>query len=468
MNTKNKKVLQISDYINAKLILCIGISLRIFYVLISHVAESRQYDIGPIEQGDGYYTGHIGYIYYLNNFKHFTDFDPREIYQFPHPPLHHIIEALWVGIGQFFTSNKIFLAEWMQIPTCIYSIILLFAILGIIKELHIGKIGSIIIMAVAAFHPTLIFMAGSLNNDGLSFMFQFISIYLTLKWSREINTDSEKSLTTIIFLGLSIALGMLTKLSTGLIAPPIAIVFLYVFIKSWKDNKVFPIKLFCQYIVFGIVCIPLALSWSIRCMIRFDMPINYIYALPEDSWQYIGDHSLMERFFIPNPITLLGNLAHGSIGLSENMWIQLFRTAALGECDLSSFPLIAKLFLMLMMVTNFTLAFIAFLYFIKIMMLGLGRNNASINIQNRLFFIAIYVVLFASYVSFCYKYPHECTMNFRYIVPTLMMPAIALGIGIDNNTSDISGNTKRAWLSHLALMSYIICSIITIIIWSFY
>lgn len=465
-----KKSFKISEHINSKIILYAGILLRVFYVILGHVSESRQYDIGPIDQGDGVLTGHIGYIYYLNIFKHFTDFDPREIYQFNHPPLHHIIEAIWIGIVKLFTNDKYIIAEWMQIPTCIYSVILLLAVLGITKELKLGKTGSCIVMTIAAFHPTLIFMAGSINNDGLSFMFQFLSIYLTLKWVREVNEETKKSLITIIYLALSIALGMLTKLSTGLVAPAIALVFLYVFIKSWKDNKTFPGKLFIQYATFGIVCVPLALSWSIRCLIKFDMPINYIYALSEDSWQYIGDHSLMERFFIPNPVTLLTNLAHGSIGLSENLWIQLFRTAALGECDLSTFPLIAKLLLMLMMVANFVVAFIAFFYFVKVMIIGSKAKYPQMTTINKIFFIAMYVVLFASYVSFSYKYPHECSMNFRYIVPTLIIPAIALGAGIDNTNINTIENakTKRAWLSHLALITYIIFSISTILIWSFY
>lgn len=449
--------------VNANLMLSIGVFLRIFYVLAGQVAESRQYDIGPIVQQENRLTGHLGYIYYLNIYKHFTDFDPREIYQFPHPPLHHIIEALWMGIAKLFTNDQVIIAEWLQIPTCVYSIILLFAVLGIIKELGLGKVAGTAIMAVTAFHPNLIFMAGSINNDGLSFMFQFLAIYLTIKWINQISSGCNKSsLKTLIWLALAISLGMLAKLSTALIAVPVAFVFLYAFIKAWKDSKAFPGKLFGHFVIFGLICIPIGLCWSIRCYIRFNMPMNYIYELPKDSWQYIGDHSLMERFFIPNPVTLISNLSHGSIGLGENMWIQLFRTAALGECDLSDFSLIAKLLLMLMMAVNIVVAGIAFIYFIK-NIISLKKDFSSNTFVHKAFFLSVYVVIFASYVSFCYKYPHECTMNFRYIVPTILIPAIAWGEGLD-----LATKTKRAWISHLALVAYIICSIITTFIWSFY
>ena len=125
---------------------------------------------------------------------------------------------------------------------------------------------------------------------------------------------------------------------------------------------------------------------------------------------------------------------------------------------------------MFMMVANFVVAFIAFFYFVKVMIIGSKAKYPQMTAINKIFFIAMYVVLFASYVSFSYKYPHECSMNFRYIVPTLIIPAIALGAGIDNTNINTIENakTKRAWLSHLALITYIIFSISTILIWSFY
>lgn len=448
----------------SKLIIYAGIIIRVLYILCSRVVESRQYDLGTAAPLEDKLTGHLGYIYYLNIYKHFTDFDPRNVYQFFHPPLHHIIEALWMSIIKFFTNDQLVIVEWLQIPTCIYSIIILFAVYGICKELKFNEAATIIVMTIVSFQPSLIFMAGSLNNDGLSFMFQFLSIYLTIRWVNQHNgEESKKSLKTIILLALSISLGMITKLSTSLIAVPVAFVFLYSFITDWKNKKAFPVKIFMQYVLFGIICVPIGLSWAVRCYIRFNMPLNYVNKLPVDSWQYVGDHSLMERFFIPNPITLLSNLAHGSIGMGENMWIQIFRTAALGECDLSSFPLVAKLILLMMIVVNFAIALISFIFFLRIICFSNVRTHESLTFINKAFLISTYFILFIFFVNFCYNYPHECTMNFRYIVPTILIPALGTGIGMDRISQ-----TKRAKFLNLALIIYVVFSILTIAIWSLY
>lgn len=461
-NLNNISNIKRKNIININIALYLGIIIRVFYVLFSKVVESRQYDLGTAAPLENKLTGHLGYIYYLNINHHFSDFDPREVYQFFHPPLHHIIEAVWMEIIELFTTDQKIIVEWLQLPTCIYSIIILLTVRAIIKELRASELAGTIIMLIMAFNPTLIFMAGSLNNDGLSFMFQFLSIYLIIKWVNQINTnDYKQSIKTIIFLALSIALGMLTKLSTAMIAVPIAVVFLYTFFKSWITTKKFPVNIMVSYIVFGIICVPLGLSWVVRCYIRFNMPLNYVNKLPVDSWQYVGDHSLIERFFLPNPIVLLSNLAHGSIGMGENMWIQMFRTAALGECDLSDFPMLAKLLLLVMILVNFIVALLAFIYFVKTLVFG--DCSLKINGVNRAFLVGTYVLLFTFFVNFCYNYPHECTMNFRYIVPTVLIPAIGLGLGTD----DIK-QTKRAKLIHLALLGYAIFSTITIIIWSFY
>lgn len=457
----NKSLIKTKKF-QIKLTIYLGIIIRIFYVMFSKVVESRQYDLGTAAPLENKLTGHLGYIYYLNINHHFSDFDPRMVYQFFHPPLHHIIEAGWMSIINLFTNDQKIIVEWLQIPTCIYSCLILFAVYGIVKELKLGDTACLTIMSIIAFQPTLIFMAGSLNNDGLSFMFQFFSIYLTIKWVNQMNADEyRKSISTIVFLALSIALGMLTKLSTAMIAVPIAFVFLYVFIKKWIDSKKFPLPIFGQYMLFGIICVPLGLSWAVRCYIRFNMPLNYVNKLPVDSWQYVGDHSLMERFFIPNPLTLLSNLSHGSIGMGENMWVQMFRTAALGECDLGSFPLIAKLLLLMMIVVNFAVALIAFIYFIKTMILG--KSTTKIIAVNRTFLIGTYLLLFAFFVNFCYNYPHECTMNFRYIVPTVLIPSIGLGIAMDDMKQ-----SKLFRLINISILGYVMFSIITILIWSFY
>lgn len=408
------RIKNISGKTRNLIVFLLGVALRFFYVIATPVLQKNQYDLGSVDEAKNIFTGHLGYIYYLFKNMRVPDFDPRDVYQFFHPPLHHGIEAVWLTFVNLFTKDFLAQLEWLQIPTLIYSCLIVLITWRLVKELKIPENKQWIALAVIALHPTLIYMAGSLNNDGLSLLFQFMVICLVVMWY------NNRTTLNILWIALSISLGMLTKLSASLMAIPTAFVFLYVFITEWKASNAFPIKRFVQYLVFGIVCIPLGMSWAVRCKIKFDMPLAYVNKLPEDSWQYIGNYTLWQRFGIPNPIEFIKNLSHGSIGFGENMWVQLFRTAALGEMDLSELSMALKVLSMLLILITFIVAITAFVMFIKF--LKTKKYDNAI----KWFLIIIYFVQFISFVRFCYGYPHQCTLNFRYMVPVLVPQAIAL------------------------------------------
>ncbi len=392
----------------------LGLALRFYYVIATPVLQKNQYDIGSVDGSQGIFTGHLGYIYYLYTNRCLPDFDPREVYQFFHPPLHHGIEGLWLSVVNIFTKDFVAQLEWLQIPTLAYSCLIVLVTWKLVKELNVPGNRQWIVLGVIALHPTLIYMAGSLNNDGLSLLFQFAVIWFVVRWYKKRTTPN------IVWIALAISLGMLTKLSASLMAIPTAFVFLYVFVAEWKELGSFPIKRFIQYVVFGVICVPLGMSWAVRCKLKFDMPLAYVNKLPEDSWQYIGDYTLWQRFGIPNPIEFIKNLSHGSIGFGENMWVQLFRTAALGEMDLSELSMTLKVLSMLLILVTTVVAFIAFVKFIRFFRSDWYERAI------KWFMIIIYFVQVISFVRFCYGYPHQCTLNFRYMVPVLIPQAIAL------------------------------------------
>ncbi len=409
MNLKN-----INYRVKNLIVVFFGVLLRLYYVIATPVLQKNQYDLGSVDSVKDIFTGHLGYIYYLFTFKRIPDFDPREVYQFFHPPLHHGIEALWLSVVNLFTKDFNSQLEWLQIPTLVYSCLIIFVTWNLVRELKMPENRQWIVLAIVSLHPTLIYMAGSLNNDGLSLLFQFAAIWLVVRWY------NNKTTANIIWIALDISFGMLTKLSASLMAIPTAFVFLYVLVMEWKSESTFPIKRFIQYIIFGIVCVPLGMSWAVRCKLRFDMPLAYVNKLPNDSWQYIGNYTLWQRFGIPNPLTLVDNLTHGSIGYGHNMWVQMFRTAALGEMDLSELSMIQKVFSMVLILVCGAVAVLAFMAFIRFF--GTKKYVFAI----KWFLIIIYVVQVISFVRFCYGYPHQCTLNFRYMVPVLIPQAIAL------------------------------------------
>lgn len=463
---------QVTDEIKLKILLLAGSLLRLYYILATPVIQSRQYDLGTAAPEEGIFTGHLGYIFYLFTSKGLPDFDPREVYQFFHPPLHHTVSALWMGLVSLFTNRREIWIEWLQALPFVYSVLILFVVYRICRELDLQGKALNLVMAVVVFHPSLIFMAGSINNDGLALLFQFLTIWTALRWYRE------RKGVNILMIALSISLGMLTKLSVGMFAVPVAFLFLYVLITEWQEKfrkqgneadagqkgvwRCFPVNRFLQYLLFGAVCIPIGLSWALRCLLRFGMPLTYVNHLPEQSWQYVGNYSLMQRFFIPNPLEFIKNLAHGSLGFGENVWVQLFRTAALGECDLSTFPLWGKFVALLMIVLSFILAAWCFVLLIRVFICGKQDKYPSVDMGKRCFWLIGYAILLISYLNFCYNFPHQCTMNFRYMVPTVLYPAVAAGLTIQQTES-----RRRTWITVFTglVTVYGIVSVMTVVIW---
>lgn len=435
-------------------VLGIGALLRLYYIWATPVIQQRQYDLGTAVPSDGIFTGHLGYIFYLFTNKVLPGFDPREVYQFFHPPLHHIISALWMKFISLFTNDQRLWVESLQVLPFLYSVLIVFIIWQICKKWKLSDGPLLVVMSIVSFHPSLIFMAGSINNDCLSLLFQFLTIWFTLCWYEK------RDYKNIIGIALSISLGMITKLSVGMFAIPVGFLFLYVFIKEWKKDG-FPIKRLVQYIVFGLVCIPIGLSWAVRCLIRFDMPLTYVNHLPKESWQYVGNYTFVERFFIPNPIEFIMNLAHGSIGFGENVWVQMFRTAALGECDLSSFPFWGKGIALLMIAVAFLIAIWSFVTLLRVFVFGKNEKYSVLDLGNRCFWLLCYITLFVSYLNFCYNFPHQCTMNFRYMVPTVLFPAVSAGIWMQNTK-------KMKCLKVLGILTtvYVLVSFLTVVVWS--
>lgn len=438
------------------LILAAGILVRALYVIFMPVVNFAQYDIGTVDLDNNVLTGHLGYIFYLYKNHSFVPFDPREIYQFNHPPVHHIICAVWISFIGLFTESTKVLIESVQFITLIYSVITLFAFERILDELEVPKSGKAFALLIFAFQPTLIMTAGSVNNDGIGLMFQVLAVWFSVRWYK---TRSYKD---IIAIALSVAIGMLSKLSAGLVAFPIAVLFLYTFIADWKKEKTFPLKRFFQYVVFGCICVPLGLLWVIRCYVKYKMPPTYIAFLPETSAQYVGDFSRFERLFFPNPIGVLKNLSHGKLGYGHNIWMQMARTSALGECDLATFPAWAKAVCLLCIFTNLCIALWAFVAFIRVFALP----KSKCDLGHRLFFITCYITMMYSYFSFADTYPHECSMNFRYVQLAILPPLVALSYKASKSEEKNEPTPPSPWF--ILAVAYSLASVLVAVIWCVY
>lgn len=396
------------------IIFILGLILRVAYVLYTD-ATVRQHDVEQFGSG----IGHAGYIeYFYNNFISLPKFDVREIWQFYHPPLHHIISALYMHILTAFGIGYSSACESLQTLSLLYSALSMLICYKLFVKIGLKNVGLLLAMLIIAFHPTFIVFSGSINNDPLSVLFMLAAIYYTVIWY-----NSQK-LTDIIKIALCIGLGMFTKLSAWMVAPAIAFVFLYKFVKSRGDITK---KLILQFLVFALICVPLGLFWSIRNYILFDVPFTYIPLLSTDNPQYVGDISAIKRLldFSPYQFASVYDM-WGDPYYEYNPTIALLKTAMFGEwINSGTYPAILVVGVVLFWSGAVTGA-------LSVVATVLGLINKKIKNPLFIFLLILTLTIVFMYYWFCLQYPFTCTQNIRYAVPLIPLSAIAIG-WLNNN-----------------------------------
>lgn len=387
-------------------IFLLGCLLRFFYVINTSIFD-RQYDIGSIDLSVDHTVsgGHLAYIQYLYQQGHLPDFDPTLVYQFNHPPMHHYLSAV---VLQFFTPiikdyNRLY--ETLQLIPFVSSILLLWSAYRIMRRLLVDERTLEFCMTILAFHPALILLSGSVNNDTLSLLFMVLCIDYTMEWC------ANHRLWTIIKAALAISLGMMTKQSVALMAFPMALVFIYEWVKERKKAKILR-KTSIQYLIFLLVSMPIGLWFYIRNMVLYKMPLVWVYTLSEDTWQYTGNVPVINRFLWPDLKEFFGGLKQFQLGCGYNVWIQIMRTSVLGEWDMAGVGRGIKVLAMFLMLIAFALAMVVFSCDVIV---GLRYKRYRVDARTMILLVSTYLVNFVAYLKFYYDYPQECSMSFRYI-----------------------------------------------------
>ena len=429
-------VLLYEDKLNVQnavlLIIAAGFVVRLNYVIytpLSETVRTRQHDLFEF----GGTKGHSAYIeHFYNNGFTLPDFDPTSKAQFYHPPLHHFIAAMWMRILTTFG---------MGYTRAIGS--LMFVVERILSKLRINGTGKLIALSIVAFHPTFIILSGSVNNDILSILFILLSVFTTLKWYENPTTKN------ILFIALSIGLGMSTKLSSALVSIPIAVVFFLKLINEKK--KVY--ENFMQYCIFGVVCIPLGLWFSIRNAIKFKVPFTYVMKLSEDSDQYIGFHTVSERLFDykyhPFKNVFLNRVSTDADYFEYNPFVAIIKTSMFGEYKFSSSvesitPVCRVLLIINMVMIAVSLA--ATVYF------AIKKNRFADTIE-KIFLVFFQILMFVYFVKFSFDFPHTCSMDYRYIVPTCVLGALFIGASV-NQFSENCKNKSAVKAVNISVISF--------------
>ncbi len=396
-------------------VVLIGLTMRIGYMLYTP-CTIRQHDLGLLSiQGEG----HAGYILHLLEGRLPNSND----IQYYHPPLFHALAAGMIKITRpFLISNNIEqLIETAKIVSCYASCLILLMTKEICKALNLKERATLIVVAQIAFLPNFYLLAGRINNDALAIFFMILIILYTIKWYEA------PKLSYMIALALGFGLGMMTKLSVGMLALFTGSIMLLKLIESIKQGK--GIGILKEYVLFGVIAIPLALWYPIRNYICFKQPLLYVYDLKDTGEYYCGNLSFFERFIKLDLMHLLSPV-YNNPRQDKSAPMYLLKGALFGEFNMGQDKLPRLLIMAYVILCIVTLWAVG--YFIL---------NYRGKLVWRIGLPSVWALFYISYIGFNLRYPYSCTMDYRYIVPTALMGAIFLGV-----TSELIGEKEQGVL----------------------
>lgn len=398
-NTQKRNTIKYICYV----IMLVGFATRLIYAgRISYSYSTH--DIGYLSTPAKQEFGHLAYIQYLYENHSFAPFCYGQFY---HPPLFYIVGALVAALFRV-KDNYVPAFETLQMLNMIASCLGTYFAFKIVERVCKEKFYLIAATLFLTFCPEFYIVGGELNNDCFCLLFQIMAVYFVMVWLDKPTTFN------IIKLALCIDAAVLSKLSGLTIAAAIGACFIVRWIKQRKEWK----KYLKQYIVFGSVCIPIGLSWSIYRYITLKIPFTYVMRLGNNIPQYIGDKvSVWDRLKFPYNM----NLNYPYIDVDNpvfhcNIWTQMFYTMNFDEnLILATTNSTSFFFYRLLFYSS------VILYLILVVVLIIVMFKKAYTVEHKLLFGFNYLVLMVAFVRFALDYAHVCTMNSRYIVLTLIL-----------------------------------------------
>ena len=400
----------------AFLIIAGSFLVKLIYVLCTGLGE-RQHDVGAFKTTS---AGHAGRILRASDGEILQENMRGQSY---HPPLHYILEGLWLKLLTL-RGTEIDRAEnYVTVLTLFYSCCVTLVGKKIFDELKMSDAAKNVALALVAFHLTFIILSASYNNDLLSILLLLVALLFALKWYNQPNVKN------IIPLALGIGCGMMSKLSAAYIAPAVAVLFILKLITE-KEKR---LKLIGQYAAFGAVCVPLGTWWSVYLYTVHDKPFGYVMKLSDKLDQYIGFRTVSERLFAISHSFSEGIwFARADKGYTNsffeyNIPSAILKTSVFGEWDIGKGNGFTEFLAYALFFLN--IAIIAFSLYCMVMLII--KKHPGVSASLKTFLYILWTTIMGLFVKFCFDYPHNCTMDFRYIVPTVVTGAIFIGAYLD-------------------------------------
>lgn len=421
-----------------------GAFLKASYILYTPVWE-RQHDV--IDFGAG--EGHAAYIEYILYNRSLPDFDPRSVWAFFQPPLHHFVSAAWMWINIRLKIAERHLYENVQVLPLCYMLVMTLVIYGICRELSMTNRATFITMLIVSFHPIYVLLSGSINNDALALVLSAFSVYVALLWYKK------PSFGKIILLALSVGLAMMAKLSSALVAPPIGVMILYKIVTDVKSKKSPLFRYICQVAAFAAVVFPLGLWWPVRNLLKWDMPVNYI---PEVGEQLVKTDIFSRLFDLRTSTVYPCMVSHGQAYDEYNVILAMIKTSLFGEYDYSllsgkitPFATLTFIFGILSAVTG-----IAAVVYILV------KKDAPIDLGEKILLGGSVVCLLGGYFLFALSYSNFSAQDFRYSALAIAIIAVFIGLLYDRLTVLITAGGDDKSIKKISKVKngiYVICVI---------
>ena len=393
----------------------------------------------------GFHDTYIMFIY--DNFT-LPAGDVRDLGQFYHPPLHYIVSAVFLRIQNAlplkFAGN---VNGLKMLPLLWTSYFILFA-KKILEWFEVKGRSLIVSLMIAAFCPQMIFLSIQVNNDALALMLFAASFFLALKW------HSKPELTTILLLAISIGCAMMTKLSMGFVAFPVAWIFLAKLIKTFKSrkDKKASLKLgglIKQFIAFAALVFPLGLWFPLKNLFCYGTPVTYVFVIDSSAGQDVWMYSPLQRILLPSSELLKSPfLFEGNNYNDFNIPLALIKTSLFDEREFTDPYLIRAGQIMLALAFLLVLVIAACAVVFTVKRLKMCGKDFLSEPQ----YLALWIMtgsLIGSEFLFCFTHPVACTQAFRYIAPVLIPAAVWSGKIMKISDEEKAGKGLKAlsWIT---------------------
>ncbi len=412
------KVLKKKDLFLPLLIFLNSLILHSFYITYTDTWV-RQHDV--IGFGNRKGIGQAALIEYLLNEGRLPDFDPTTRWGFFQPLLHHIIAAAALKISLLRGMNFDRACESLQILTLIYSMVFIFYGFRILALMGLKGKALYLAEALLAFHPVLILLSGSINNDMLSHMFLVMAVYYVLKWQRE------DRLTDLLLTALFTGLSMMSKLSGVLIAPAAAFLMLNRLISERKDRERL-LKRIREYALFALIVFPLGLFFPLRNLILFHVPLTYMPEVGED----LSGYSLLQRFIDVRTQTPYACMIKNGNPYDEfNIFLMLIKTGLTGEYDYGIYNPYITAFAWLLFISG-SLLFIT----VSIIFILHLRGKLIKEVPIRVFWSILILTGILFQLRLMLSVPNFSSGDLRYIAWIILPAALLTGLYADSGSKN--------------------------------